>query len=288
MLGCNPQKTPPVPPSLCSRTRPPHHACLPGGLPLRTYALACATVAGGVREQGFGTGDVGCRLGRPEPGVGAQHRHQRRGGAGQRHPGTGLVHGAVGNRHCGAQRHRRHASGRCGQIAARVRALEVAARWPLPATLRSPIRCKVFTRSLRVVPTLSPPAGSFYQHGPLLQTASYGQSYTGSMVGLVTQAAGTAFAIPPGPTDALTTLLLDGQQYSLRTAADGSRRTSWDLLPEGRQVRWVWVGRLGCAASLGCDHLPFNPTPAPDPAASTEVCALFRHGCLAAKWHDAG
>ncbi len=85
---------------------------------------------------------------------------------------------------------------------------------------------------------LLPCAGSFYQHGPLLQTASYGADYTDSLVRLILQAAGTVFSLSAGlPTEAFATLVLDGQQYSLRTAADGTLRTSWDLLPRGRGVR---------------------------------------------------
>ena len=108
--------------------------------------------------------------------------------------------------------------------------------------------------------------GSFYQHGPLLQTASYGNSYTASMVSLFALANGTDFDATADAIAAFAVLVLDGQQargrvcrepaadggvlecvttvfvvchlvqHSLRTAADGSKRTSWDLLPRGREI----------------------------------------------------
>jgi hypothetical protein len=152
-----------------------------------------------------------------------------------------------------------------------------------PLTSKTRSHCESFHPVAPGVPAPSPPAGSFYQHGPLLQTASYGQSYTDTLVGLVTQTAGTAYAIPPGPTEAFATLLLDGQQYSLRTAADGSRRTSWDLLPEGRQVLCVCVrpGGSGDAGAQGAErHSVHRPCPPPPLCALCTAAAISRWQCV--------
>ena len=54
--------------------------------------------------------------------------------------------------------------------------------------------------------------GSFYQHGPLLQTASYGNDYTNSVVQLYLLANGTRFAAPASAIAAFAVLVLDGQQ----------------------------------------------------------------------------
>jgi chondroitin AC lyase len=78
--------------------------------------------------------------------------------------------------------------------------------------------------------------GSFYQHGPLLQTASYGGAFTFTIVSFLPLVTGTSYDISPAASAVLSMFVLDGQQYSLRTMRDGSRRSSWDFLPMGRQI----------------------------------------------------
>ena len=62
--------------------------------------------------------------------------------------------------------------------------------------------------------------GSFHQHGPLLQSGSYGGALMTDVLAFSTLAAGTSFAIPPAPLAVLAAYLVNGQQYMLRGAGE--------------------------------------------------------------------
>jgi hypothetical protein len=69
------------------------------------------------------------------------------------------------------------------------------------------------------------------------QTGSYGEVFSYDVMQYVASAEGTAFAISGDAEAALSTLLLDGQQYMMRTAPQVSgvpKSTSWDFNAKGR------------------------------------------------------
>lgn len=75
--------------------------------------------------------------------------------------------------------------------------------------------------------------GSFHQHGPLLQSGSYGGALMTDVLAFSTLAAGTSFAIPPAPLAVLAAYLVNGQQYMLRGAGETA---VWLIPPRGREI----------------------------------------------------
>ncbi|MBV9866972.1 MAG: polysaccharide lyase 8 family protein [Abitibacteriaceae bacterium] len=70
---------------------------------------------------------------------------------------------------------------------------------------------------------------SFHQHGDVLYTGGYGQSFTGSAAHFIDCARGTHFAVPPDKLQILTNYVLDGQQWMLRGGV-------WDYGVTGREI----------------------------------------------------
>jgi hypothetical protein len=58
--------------------------------------------------------------------------------------------------------------------------------------------------------------GCFFQHGPLIQSGSYGAEFTRDILKLVSLARGTSFRIPSSSVHVLELLVLDGQQVRRR------------------------------------------------------------------------
>jgi chondroitin AC lyase len=77
--------------------------------------------------------------------------------------------------------------------------------------------------------------GSFHQHGPLLQSGSYGAALMTDVLNFVQLSAGTEFSIPPDPLKVLVHYLTSGQQYMLRGGLSVPN-ASWLLPPRGRSI----------------------------------------------------
>ena len=77
--------------------------------------------------------------------------------------------------------------------------------------------------------------GTFHQHGPLLQSGSYGGDLMSDILNFVELSAGTAFSMPPASLAVFVHYLTAGQQYMLR-AGQGVPYPSWLIPPRGRSI----------------------------------------------------
>jgi chondroitin AC lyase len=76
---------------------------------------------------------------------------------------------------------------------------------------------------------------SFHQHGPLLQSAAYGQGFMEDLLSFVALAAQTRWEIPQAPLSLLADFLLLGQRYMMR-AGEGTLNATWHIPPLDREI----------------------------------------------------
>ena len=80
--------------------------------------------------------------------------------------------------------------------------------------------------------------GSFHQHGPLLQSGTYGAAYTGDVLALLPLVSGLRWDLSGPARRALIFYALEGQRPAVRwngRAGSGSAAT-WDVLAKGREI----------------------------------------------------
>ena len=77
--------------------------------------------------------------------------------------------------------------------------------------------------------------GSFHQHGPLLQSGSYGNGLMTDILNFIELSAGTSFVIPAEPLKVFVHYLTIGQCNMLR-AGKGVEVATWNVPPRGREI----------------------------------------------------
>ena len=77
--------------------------------------------------------------------------------------------------------------------------------------------------------------GSFHQHGPLLQSGSYGNGLMTDILDFVELSAGTSFVIPSDPLKVFARYLTAGESNMLR-AGMGVDVPTWHVPPRGREI----------------------------------------------------
>eukprot|EP00048_Salpingoeca_helianthica_P024405 m.32131 g.32131 ORF g.32131 m.32131 type:complete len:799 (+) comp9368_c0_seq2:208-2604(+) len=88
--------------------------------------------------------------------------------------------------------------------------------------------------------------GSFFQHGPLLQSGAYGGDFSLDTVVYVHIARNTSVAIDDRAMNVLSTFWLEGQQYMMRWNGERALpKTNWDVSVKGREISRAPYGMLG-------------------------------------------
>ena len=121
--------------------------------------------------------------------------------------------------------------------------------------------------------------GSFHQHGPLLQSGSYGSGLMNNILSFIELSSGTDFAIPAEPLKVFVRYLTMGQCNMLR-AGQGVEVASWNVPPRGRDITNTGNGPFPSATvAKGIDAVLQHEV---DPASKAELqqCASVLRGEL--------